>query len=116
MCYVRREVYRSIFSRVLRLCYTAKMTEAEWVQAVRVRGWEHAVSTALDVLEPLGPLGAQALWVAQPAAWLVGGWGDALGTLATALEAPGGIQRLRQALEADLALETPDAEPDEDQP
>lgn len=79
------------------------MTEAEWVEAVRARGWQHAASTVLDVLEPLGPLGAQVLWVAQPAARLVGGWNDALGTLALALEAPGGIERLRRALEADAS-------------
>ena|GEM_PF-689751 len=110
MCYIEREHTLSIFSRVLRLCYTAKMTEAEWmlVEAIRARGWEQAVSTALDVLEPLGPLGAQALWIAQPAARLIGGWGDALGILATTLEAPGGIQRLRQALEAHPAANDED--------
>lgn len=77
------------------------MTEAEWVEAVRARGWQHAASTVLDVLEPLGPLGAQMLWIAQPAARLMGGWSDTLGTLALALEAPGGIERLRNALDAE---------------
>ena len=79
------------------------MTEAEWVEAVRARGWQHAASTVLDVLEPLGPLGAQVLWIAQPAARLVGGWSDALGTLALALEAPGGIERLRHALDTETS-------------
>ncbi|MFN8450756.1 MAG: hypothetical protein U0521_19780 [Anaerolineae bacterium] len=75
------------------------MDENELLNEIRARGWGDALSTALDVLEPLGPLGAQVLWVAQPAARLVGGWGDLLGALARALEAPGGVERLRQALD-----------------
>ncbi|MCC6803802.1 MAG: hypothetical protein IT319_13035, partial [Anaerolineae bacterium] len=61
------------------------MDESEWIRQIRARGWGDALSTALDVLEPLGPLGAQVLWVAQPAARLVGGWGEMLGALAQAL-------------------------------
>ena len=74
------------------------MTEEAWIQAVRARGWENAVSVALDVLQPLGPLGAQVLWFAQPAARLFGG-AEALGALALVLEAPDGIERLRRALD-----------------
>lgn len=62
---------------------------------------QNAATLALDVLEPFGMIGAQVLWVAQPAARLIGGWGNALGTLATALEDPHGIERLRHALEDD---------------
>lgn len=53
---------------------------------------------ALDVLEPLGALGAQALWVAQP---VLGLWlpRQAVRELAEALEAPGGIERLRAFLD-----------------
>ncbi len=76
------------------------MAEQEWIKQIWARGWGAALSTALDVLEPLGPLGAQLLWVAQPAARLIGG-SDAVGALAQALEEPGGIDRLRQRLEAD---------------
>jgi hypothetical protein len=75
------------------------MVEIEFIQQVKARGWGDALSTALDVLEPLGPLGAQLLYVAQPAARMIGGWGDSLGVLAQALEEPGGIERLRQALD-----------------
>ena len=75
------------------------MAEAEWIREIRERGWGDAFSAALDVLEPLGPLGAQFLWVAQPAARVIGGWGDAFGVLAQALEEPGGIDRLRAMLE-----------------
>ncbi|MBI1258767.1 MAG: hypothetical protein GC204_14960 [Chloroflexi bacterium] len=78
-----------------------KSIEYEWVEKIRARGWGDAFSTALDVLEPLGPLGAQLLWVAQPVAHWIGGWGDSLGELAQALEAPDGIERLRALLEAD---------------
>ncbi len=76
------------------------MAEQEWIEQIRARGWSTALCTALDVLEPLGPLGAQLLWVAQPAARLVGGW-EIVGGLAQALEEPGGIDRLRQQIEAD---------------
>ncbi len=65
---------------------------------MKARGLGDALSTALDVLEPLGPLGAQALWVAQPVLGLVI-TPDVLDDLAEALEAPGGVERLRQMLE-----------------
>jgi hypothetical protein len=77
------------------------MDEYEWLREIRARGWGDALSTALDLLEPLGPLGAQVLWVAQPAARLVGGGGEMLGALAQALEQPGGVERLRRALDDD---------------
>lgn len=79
------------------------MGEQELVQEIRARGWGDAFSAALDVLQPLAPLGAQLLWVAQPAAGLIGGWGEMIGTLARTLEEPGGIERLRQALEDEEA-------------
>ncbi len=79
------------------------MAEQEWIEQIRARGWGAAFSTVLDVLEPLGPLGAQLLWIAQPAARLIGGW-ELVGGLAQALEEPGGIDRLRQRLEQDEAL------------
>jgi len=73
----------------------------DWIEKIRARGWGDAFSTALDVLEPLGPLGAQLLWVAQPAAHWLGGWGESLAELALALEDPDGIERLRELLEQD---------------
>ncbi len=80
------------------------MAEYEWVEKIRARGWENALSLALDVLEPLGPLGAQLLWVAQPAARVIGGWGDALAGLAQTLEEPGGVEHLRRLLDEDEEL------------
>lgn len=70
----------------------------EWIQQVKARGLGDALSTALDILEPLGLLGAQALWFAQPVLGLFVAH-DALDNLAEALEEPGGVERLRQMLE-----------------
>jgi hypothetical protein len=70
----------------------------DWIQQVKARGLGVALSTALDVLEPLGPLGAQALWVAQPVLGLFVTH-QALDDLAEVLEQPGGIEQLRQMLE-----------------
>jgi hypothetical protein len=73
----------------------------DWIEQIHARGLEQVFCTALDVLEPFGPLGAQIIWVAQPAVHLIGRdlWGDALTALAEALEEPGGVARLRQRLE-----------------
>jgi hypothetical protein len=73
-------------------------TLPEWMQEARARGLDGALGVALDMLEPLGPLGAQLIWVAQP---VLGVWmpRDILGHLAEALETPGGIEQLRQQLE-----------------
>jgi hypothetical protein len=73
----------------------------DWIQRVQARGLEQVFCTVLDVLEPFGPLGAQLIWIAQPAASVLGRdlWGEALTELAEALEEPGGVARLRQRLE-----------------
>ncbi|MCB9453681.1 MAG: hypothetical protein H6672_19805 [Anaerolineaceae bacterium] len=72
----------------------------DWINAVKARGWGDALTLALDALEPLGPLGAQLLWVTQPVLGLVVNRA-ALGDLAQRLETPGGIALLRQMLEED---------------
>ncbi|MBI5668098.1 MAG: hypothetical protein HZC41_08820 [Chloroflexi bacterium] len=72
----------------------------EWIQQARARGLGRALALALDILEPLGPLGAQVVWVAQPVAGLFVRH-DALGDLARTLEQPGGVETLRAYLEAD---------------
>lgn len=69
----------------------------DWTRQAHARGLSGALCLALDVLEPLGPLAAQLLWMAQPAAALFG-WRQAVGGLAHALEEPGGVERLRQRL------------------
>lgn len=70
----------------------------EWLTQVQARGWGGVLTVALDILEPFGTLGAQFLWVAQPAFGLLGAEAIIRG-LAQALEAPGGIEALREALE-----------------
>jgi hypothetical protein len=71
-----------------------------WIDQARQRGLGGALGLALDVLQPLGPLAAQLLWVAQPAASLFG-WRQTVGGLARALEEPGGLDQLRQRLHSD---------------
>ncbi len=75
--------------------------QVAWVDAVKARGWSDAAITLIDALEPLGVLGAQMMYVAQP---LLGvfGWRESIGALAGALETPEGIAALRQALEAEM--------------
>lgn len=70
----------------------------DWVREVHARGWVRPLLAALDALEPLGPLGAGALWVAQPAlsAFLSR---ETVTRIAEALETPEGIEQLRRALE-----------------
>jgi hypothetical protein len=70
----------------------------DWIDEIRARGLTDALRVALDALEPLGPVGAQLLWVVQPVSGLVGGR-EIMGKLAEALEEPGGVERLRQLLD-----------------
>lgn len=82
------------------LCYTRLMVN-DWINALRERNLDGAVLVALDALEPLGPLGAQLLWVTQP---LFGVFGGGVGratvtAIAEALEQPGGVEALRRLLE-----------------
>jgi hypothetical protein len=74
--------------------------ENGWIDRVRAKGLSGPLHVALDVLEPLGPLGAQLIWFAQPAFMLFGrpAWRAAAVELAQALEEPGGIERLRECL------------------
>ena len=73
-------------------------TPPEWVRQIQARGLDHALSVALDVFEPLGPLAAQLVWVAQPvlSVYLPH---EALDDLAETLERPGGIEQMRAWLE-----------------
>ena len=80
------------------LVFMAQGNDNDWISQLRARGWGDFLNTALDVLEPLGPLGAQLLWIAQPALGLFVRR-DALGALAQALEEPGGIAALRKQLD-----------------
>lgn len=71
--------------------------DLSWLRSWKQREWGAWILTGLDAFEPLAPLGAQIIRVAQP---LVGGWVslERLETLARALETPEGIARIRQYL------------------
>ncbi|MFN8375825.1 MAG: hypothetical protein U0694_23505 [Anaerolineae bacterium] len=68
-----------------------------WLRTIKAHGWENIFSAVLDVLEPFGALGAQALWVLQPALSILVSR-EALGSIAQALEEPDELQRLREEL------------------
>jgi hypothetical protein len=70
---------------------------ARWSRRLRAAHLDGLVGALLEAVEPLGPLGAQVLWVAQPT---LGLWvpRDEIATLAQRLEAPGGVAWLREQL------------------
>jgi len=73
-------------------------TPPEWVTQLQARGLGDALGLALDVLEPLGVLGAQLIWVAQP---VLGVWfqRDTVRSIAQTLETPGEVEQIRRFLE-----------------
>lgn len=71
---------------------------SDWIEQVKRRGLVTPVRVLLDIVEPLGPLGAQILWVAQPVSGLFGA-SSVVGQLAKTLEEPGGIDHLRHRLD-----------------
>lgn len=68
------------------------------ISIVKVRGWQDAMRTALDVLEPVAPLVSQLLLVLQPMSNIVGAR-DVVGELADIFDNPQGIEHLRQELD-----------------
>lgn len=72
---------------------------AGWSARLRSAGLGGLVEALLDVAEPLGPLGAQLLWIAQPALGVVmPAAADDLDSLAQLLDDPAGVAWLRSAL------------------
>jgi hypothetical protein len=69
----------------------------DWVAEVRSRGWGYGVLSLLDVIEPVAPLAASALWVCQPLAHLFG-LGPVIARVARDLEQPHGPESIRQRL------------------
>jgi hypothetical protein len=70
---------------------------ARWsvrLQAARLRG---LVALLLEAAEPLGPLGAQVLWIAQPALGVLLPR-DEIASLARVLDEPGGVAWVRGQL------------------
>jgi len=70
---------------------------APWGARLQAAGLGGLIAALLDAAEPFAPLGAQALWVAQPALGLVLPR-DAVADLARVLDAPGGVAWLRERL------------------
>jgi hypothetical protein len=75
-----------------------------FVAAIKARGWEAIAAALIDALAPLGAIGAQLVYVAQPAARAFGVPNDLLTGLAGALENPDALARIRAGLDDD----TPD--------
>ncbi|MDE2748009.1 MAG: hypothetical protein OXI34_03495 [Chloroflexota bacterium] len=70
---------------------------AGWIEAAKRRGGAPFLLTLLDAIEPLAPVLAQGLLVAQPLANLWPG-GARLRELADLLEEPDGLRTLRSLL------------------
>lgn len=77
---------------------------ARWARKLHAARLHGLVMALLDVCEPLGPLGAQVLWIAQPVAGLVVPR-DAIGALARILDAPGGVAWVRTQLDTEHTVD-----------
>jgi hypothetical protein len=64
-----------------------------WQERAEQAGLGGVSSAVVEALQPLAPLAAQVLWVAQPTFSLIGR-GEAVGVLAEMLEYPGGAEPL----------------------
>jgi hypothetical protein len=69
----------------------------DWIDKAKKHKLGNVLALVFDGLRPLGPLGAQLLWVLQPTASLFG-WHKTIGELAETLEEPDGIEQLQQRL------------------
>jgi len=74
-----------------------------WVQAAKARGWGDFARLGLDAFAPLGPLGAQLVWISQPFLSLFVRR-EGLAGLAEALETPEGLEALREQLDENSPL------------
>jgi hypothetical protein len=70
---------------------------ARWSGRLQASGLRGLVGVLLEAAEPLGPLGAQVLWVAQPALGVLLPR-DEIASLARLLDEPGGMAWLRGRL------------------
>ncbi|MCA0455039.1 MAG: hypothetical protein LCI00_13785 [Chloroflexi bacterium] len=75
-----------------------QFTPPEWVIQIQARGLGSTLGLALDALEPLGVLGAQLVWVAQPVLSLWVGRETVQG-FARTLETPGELEQIRYFLD-----------------
>ncbi len=77
-----------------------------WSVRLRAAGLDGLVGAVLDAAGPLAPLGAQALWVAQPALGLLVA-SDEIDGLARLLDSRQGLNWLRDELTREESVETP---------
>jgi hypothetical protein len=70
---------------------------ARWSGRLRLAHLDGLVGAFLEAAEPLGALGAQCLWIAQPALGLFVPRDD-ITSLARLLDEPGGVAWLREQL------------------
>ena len=77
--------------------------EPAWIQQIKARGLAGWLAASLEVFEPLAPLGAQMMWVLQPALGLVVGH-ERVASVARWLEEPGEFELVRQWLEDDADI------------
>jgi hypothetical protein len=77
-----------------------QLHSSDWIDQAKQRGYGGALEVLLIAVEPIAPIIAQGLWVAQPLAGLLG-HSNALQQLAEALEEPDGVIKLRQRLSDD---------------
>jgi len=77
-----------------------QLHSSDWIDQAKQRGYGDALEVLLTAIEPIAPIIAQGLWVAQPLAGLLG-QSTALQYLAETLEEPDGVIQLRQRLSDD---------------
>jgi hypothetical protein len=77
------------------------MKSVHLVERFKRAGWGDALLAALDLIEPVGIVGAQFLYIVQPMARLMGDRQGEISTLAGLLETPEGFATLRQMLESE---------------
>ncbi len=76
-----------------------------WLREWRGRPQGDWLSTALDLFEPIAPLGAQVLYILQPTmSWMIER--ERLQALAQALETPDGVSAVQQWLHGDAHDDT----------
>ncbi len=77
-----------------------QLHSSNWIDQAKQRGYGDALEVLLTAIEPIAPIIAQGLWVAQPLAGLLG-HSNTLQDLAETLEDPDGLMQLRQRLSDD---------------
>jgi len=97
LCYTDRGMTSETDSATWRNRWEGRL--AVWGERLRAWGLEGLVTSLLEAAEPLSPLGAQALYVAQPALGVFLP-ADSVGRWARALEDPATLAWLRAGLTA----------------